>query len=279
MRRTGLSITAALVFSVLLASTACGGKPPRQPEEAGGGFANAEASTSADPAASREAAPSVAEPGESSPKAKPPKVDSGDEAPWIKARRLIREGKIEEAERQILDILDTDPTSSMAWHLAALAWASRGDYARAMDAFDRAMFQAAPKDMVFLRQKAEILKRAGKGEEAVLVFEEALRQQPDDPQMQATMAVLLLDQGKDLERAESLAAKAAAGKPEEPAYWETLGIIQQTRGRDVEAVISLHRLIKLDPDSPKARKLLLKSLEQLNPETVSRLVESGRPKR
>lgn len=80
-------------------------------------------------------------------------------------------------------------------------------------------------------------------------------------------------------RAEKLALRAVALQPDSPDYWQTMGLARQAQGKHADAVVSFHRVIRLNPQSHEARMLLLASLKELTPQEVSRLLaKPGRKK-
>jgi tetratricopeptide (TPR) repeat protein len=71
------------------------------------------------------------------------------------------------------------------------------------------------------------------------VLEEVYEQDPADPGINNDLGYLYADQGKNLEKAESMIRIAVASQPENPAYLDSLGWVLYRLGRHDEALVEL----------------------------------------
>jgi tetratricopeptide (TPR) repeat protein len=93
----------------------------------------------------------------------------------------------------------------------------------------------------------------GNRERAIELFEKALAQRSDLPQVKNDLAYLLLDKGVDLERAFSLAQEAQASLPESPVAADTLGVAYLRRNLPGPAAEQLRYAIRLADKAGEVR--------------------------
>lgn len=198
---------------------------------------------------------------------------------WLTARKLLLEGEASQALEVLNAETEANPNNLMAWHLKALALVASGKMEAAMQSFDVAVLELPLGYGDYLRQRGEVLVDLDRKQEALTIFEEAVVQMPNDPAILGGMAKLLVVEGVDMPRAEKLALRAVALQPDNPDYWQTMGLARQAQGKHAAAVVSFHRVIRLNPESQEARMQLLASLKELTPQEVSRLLaKPGRKK-
>lgn len=112
-----------------------------------------------------------------------------------------------------------------------------------------------------LAQHALALTRLGRGQEALVTYEEALQLRPQEPQLLNNLAWLLLEPGEgiepDVERAQAL-AEAAVRHAEEPhpAYLDTLARVLWEKGDRVHAIELQRQAVDLAPDNEEIRNTL-----------------------
>ena len=210
--------------------------------------------------------------GEEAEKAKPTPA-------WLKARQLILENEPGQALELLNAATEANPNNLIAWHLKALAQAASGQSEAAMRSFDVAVLELPLGYGDYLRQRGEVLVDLDREQEALTIFEEAVVQMPNDPAILGGMAKLLMLEGINMDRAEKLALRAVAVQPDNPDYWLTMGLARQAQGKNAAAVVSFHRVLRLDPESNLARSQLLASLKELTPQEVSRLLGQSRKKK
>ncbi|MFV8751094.1 rhomboid family intramembrane serine protease [Nannocystaceae bacterium ST9] len=82
---------------------------------------------------------------------------------------------------------------------------------------------------------------------AAASFDEALRREPDDPELANAVAWALVEAGVELERAEVLVRDALETEPERADFLDTLGWVLCKQGRTEEGVEALGRALEVDP--------------------------------
>jgi tetratricopeptide (TPR) repeat protein len=193
-----------------------------------------------------------------------------------KAKALYDQGKYEQAARELRLDLDLHPAAAGSWHLLALCLSATGDKQGAVQAFERAL-EWTPRDPTLLNDKATTLQAMGRGDEALKLYRQALDREPDNPVFMNNLAWALVQEDRDLAEAEKLAARAARQAADQASIWDTLGQVQQARGRHPQAVISFYRALRLDPNYPRVRARLTRSLVALTPAEVERLAVPKAP--
>ncbi len=187
-----------------------------------------------------------------------------------RGQSLFEQRKYPEAEKMLLEDLRLHPASAPTWHLVAMIRAASGDREGALRAFDQAL-AFAPRDAAIMNDKASTLNELGRTAEAGELYERALAIDTGSATVKANLAWALMQEGRQLDRAEGLALEAAQAEPDKSAMWNTLGRVQQARGENAKAAVSFYRAARLDPLGGQARERLLATLLALSPETVARL--------
>jgi tetratricopeptide (TPR) repeat protein len=98
---------------------------------------------------------------------------------------------------------------------------------------------------------AGLFERLGKPDDAILVYESALRNDPQAEVAANNLAMLLVSYRKDqpsLDRAKALAARFANST--NPAYLDTYGWVLYKRGESAAAITALQNALAKEPDSP-----------------------------
>ncbi len=105
------------------------------------------------------------------------------------------------------------------------------------------------------RRVIECYQRAGQPGEAVAVFRQALKADPDDVEMRVQLADALLANGQE-QAAYNEVRRAAEAAPENDDVQLRLGGIQLERGERRAAEVTLRRLLHRSPDRAEGRRLL-----------------------
>ncbi|HVR70468.1 MAG TPA: tetratricopeptide repeat protein [Vicinamibacteria bacterium] len=87
-----------------------------------------------------------------------------------------------------------------------------------------------------------------RGTEAVEVYREAARAQPEDAETHLRLGQALLSIGGDAEAALPVLERARDLRPDEPRTHGALGLAASALGRAAEAVSSFEAALRLDPD-------------------------------
>ena len=146
----------------------------------------------------------------------------------------LRRGQLEAARATLEQAVDQQPSLVRAW--LVLGGAYPDDPAKRLDVLGRGR-QANPKAAVLAVLLASEHQRAGKVDEAIKVYEEAIEDAPRDVAVVNNLAALLLDNRTDeasYKRALDLASRFANSK--QPMYLDTLGWAHY-RNKDYDAAI------------------------------------------
>ena len=138
---------------------------------------------------------------------------------------LTKFGRNDEAIKVFQDLLkrfaDNDEVVKLAHSSLSIIYVNQGDYA--------------------------------KGEaELEILFQKT----PDDPGLNNDLGYLYAEQGKNLEKAESMIRKAVQEEPDKPAYLDSLGWVLFKRGKVKEALEPLQKAVELQKlEEKKGRRL------------------------
>jgi Tfp pilus assembly protein PilF len=97
-------------------------------------------------------------------------------------------------------------------------------------------------------QRAILLERAGRTDEAVQSLEQLHRARPGDGTLSNALGFILADHGKRLQRAEKLIRAALESEPDNPAILDSLGWVRYRRGANAAALPLLERAWRLFRD-------------------------------
>jgi tetratricopeptide (TPR) repeat protein len=102
-------------------------------------------------------------------------------------------------------------------------------------------------------QMASLLEHAGKPDEAIQIYEDELRKNPNADVVANNLAMLLITYKKDpqsLDRAKSLSARFASSP--NPDFLDTYGWVLYKRGESTAAVAALQTALSKEPNSPSS---------------------------
>jgi tetratricopeptide (TPR) repeat protein len=126
--------------------------------------------------------------------------------------------------------------------------AEAGDVDAALKGLD-ALDKEYPDHPDLAYQRATVLETGGRTKPAITQFEKALKQRPDDPQLQNALGFTLADHRQDLPRAETLVRAALAVSPDSAAIQDSLGWVLFQRGKIDAALPVLARAWQNSGDS------------------------------
>jgi Flp pilus assembly protein TadD len=112
-----------------------------------------------------------------------------------------------------------------------------------------------PKDAAVLTQLGQLYDQAGRSADAVRVYREALRQQPNEPTAAANLAIYEAQSG-DTASAEARWKDVFARYPGLPGPGLNLAASQARRGDRPAAIATLRRLLRFHPCHAQAREIL-----------------------
>lgn len=176
----------------------------------------------------------------------------------LRARILMRLEQFDLAEKAADLALELDPDLASALEVRAKLALERGDSVAALAAFDAAA-AAAPRNPHFPHVSASIARELGDDDRAVAYLEDALSRQPTYALAASDLALLLAAQGRELDRALSLARLAVSQSGTSSALG-TLGWVRYQRGEFNLAVSTFRSLLQREPNRPTTQYRLGLSL-------------------
>jgi tetratricopeptide (TPR) repeat protein len=158
---------------------------------------------------------------------------------------LSREGRLEEAERQLEASLAIVPAYQSAHDNLGIVLMKRGRVDEAIGHFEAAV-AASPEDAKIRYNLGTALVTAGRLDEALHALDEAIRLRPDFAQAHFNRAMTLrrLGRAEEALRAFDLAIRY---RPDRAESWANRGFLLATLGRTDEAASDLRRALVLRP--------------------------------
>ncbi|MCW5558538.1 MAG: tetratricopeptide repeat protein [Verrucomicrobiae bacterium] len=195
------------------------------------------------------------------------------------AELYLAQGRPGQAHEVIEQSLRTESDSAVHWLNTAdlFAWLAQADPGskEAADAGRRAALDRAaalkPADPGLLLRLGRARMDLGDAEAAEALIQEAGRQLPKDPAVAASMAELLIREGRLKEARESLELLSRVN-PTSHFPWYFLAIVDLEEGRGADAISKFHRAIALNPDFEPAYSDL--AVAQLNGKLVTEALET-----
>jgi len=159
---------------------------------------------------------------------------------------LQRSGRLQEAERLYLEVLEQEPGDFTARHLLGVVRAQSGRMEQALADIDAAL-TFNPNDPDAHLNRANVLKMLDRPQDALTGYDSALRLKPGWPQAENNRGTVLQALGR---HAEALAAYDRVLEAE-PGHVEALnnrGSVLQDLKRPAEALASYERALRLAPN-------------------------------
>ncbi|HKE26929.1 MAG TPA: tetratricopeptide repeat protein [Bryobacteraceae bacterium] len=133
-------------------------------------------------------------------------------------------------------------------HLPSAEGALYGAIAREAPAdLARELARTRPQQAAFYAELGQTWRRAGKLDQALNAYQQAIQSQPDSVRTLIAAAELWKDSG-DLSRAEKALQRAIEIAPDSPAAWYQAGAVDFSLGRTESALQKMERVVTLDPD-------------------------------
>ena len=167
------------------------------------------------------------------------------------ARRLVAEGRLEEAIPHLERARDAAPHHPDALWMLAVARLRLGNLPEAA-ALGEEFGRLVPESPTGPLLRASALTALGRLPEAEHALEEALVRDPRHPEARRNLAILLGRQGRIAEAVTRLEALQAE-YPGRPEVLAPLGTLYVQAGREAEGLSALLRAAQADPDSFEAR--------------------------
>jgi choline-sulfatase len=163
---------------------------------------------------------------------------------------LEAEGRIDEAVQAVQHALTLDPKYARLHLLYAELESRRGRRQEALPHVDAAL-EIDPHFAEAKIRKAYLLEQLGRADDAAAVLQQALREDEQDPPVNAAYAQIVDLRRGDLAAAEKRLRKAVARDPFLASAWQLLGLTLVRAGRTNEATDAYQEALRRVPDSPE----------------------------
>ena len=160
---------------------------------------------------------------------------------------LHREGRLEEAERVYLAVLEQDERSASALHFLGVLRHQQGKSLQAVDLVRRAI-TLDPGYVDAMSNLGNILQQIGATVDAVAMYQRALELQPDHADALRNIGLALRKTRRFEEAAESLEA-AVAGSPDNVENYYALAGAYKDLARYEEALAALRKSLEVKPQA------------------------------
>lgn len=171
-----------------------------------------------------------------------------------RAAGLLAQGKPADALAEARALAIELPGVGKVQHLLALTLKADGQLDAARRAFETAL-SLDPQDPQLAANHANLLVALGETEAAIARYRAALALDPGNAEAWINLSVSLLRSG-DIAGALDAAQRATTASPQWPAGWHALGAAQRAAGDIEGAAASLGTAVSLDPDNPPLRLAL-----------------------
>jgi tetratricopeptide (TPR) repeat protein len=178
-------------------------------------------------------------------------IEKGDPM-FVKARTfaafiLRQENDLKKARKVIVEAREIEPDNKNLLLYYVLIMRDLKEY-REAEQLMREALNKDPNDERLLFNLGLVLHERGAEAEALGIMEKVVELNPRNSDALNYLAYGLVEQGKDLDRAQDLARRALEVKPQDPFYLDTLGWAQLKAGKLVEAEASLSKAAALASD-------------------------------
>ena len=174
---------------------------------------------------------------------------SSFEVHYYLGRALVALGKPREAAPHFEKAIERLPGFSAAYLALADCRIATKDLNGALEAV-RHGETASPKDPRLFEREAQLLKRLGRAQEAVLPYESAITLAPKDALLRVQLGELHRDLG-NLPKAVTLLREAVQLDPSVASYWNSLGMVLGATVQMPEAEKAFREALSRDPRDPQ----------------------------
>ena len=178
------------------------------------------------------------------------------------AVNLLRNGKLDDAERLYRQILQIQPTNPDALHFLGVLLHQRGDSVEAMRLIEQSVAQQ-PDYADAYNNLGNILSSLGQSAEAVAAYRQAIACRADFPEAYKNLGVALRLQG-DVAEAIEILQQGIAIKPDYAAAYFSLGRTLSAADQPEAAIQALQEGLQRDPRKPGGYRELGRVLYALN---------------
>jgi FkbM family methyltransferase len=163
----------------------------------------------------------------------------------VRADKLRTEGRLDEAERMLRELLKSSPRQEGAWLSLAKLLATRGDFPAAERAYNE-LLAIDPGAFDARVNLGLLLSQRGALPEALAEYEQALKTKPDHALALRNYGGLLRGSGA-LDQAVQVLTRALALSPDDAAAHTNLGLALSAQGEQRRALVHLERAVALAP--------------------------------
>ena len=167
------------------------------------------------------------------------------QALFTQAAGLHQQGKLAEAERLYMELLQIDPWNVPGRHLFGVLRSQQGRNDEALELIGGAL-QSNPKDFGALLNYGLVLQRSGRVDDALKAYDRALTLKPDFAEAHFNRGVLLLER-KRFEEALASFGKALALRPHHADAYYNRGIAFSELRRLEEALACYDKALSFNP--------------------------------
>jgi tetratricopeptide (TPR) repeat protein len=157
------------------------------------------------------------------------------------------QGKLDLAVSQYQQLLSRNPKSAELRLRLGDVYRRKADWNNAIAMFQQA-HQLAPN--LAATELASSLESAGRSGEARALYEQLVRQRPNDPFLQNSLAFTIVETGGNLEEAQQLAQRALEKVPGQLHFADTLGSVYLKKKMTGSAVQIFRNLVRQDSKNP-----------------------------
>ena len=162
----------------------------------------------------------------------------------------LAEGRLEDAEGLLKDLLNAEPSNLPAAHLMAEALARRGELPAA-EALLAHCLARAPQLHLVRQSLALLLHRQGRPGEALIELDRLLVREPRNNRCRVAKAAIMTELG-DYAGAAEVTVALLEDFPDQPQAWMVHGHGLRTLGRIEATVAAYRRVLELDPGRAEA---------------------------
>jgi len=161
------------------------------------------------------------------------------------AFKNFQEGSLEQAEKDCLEIMKSDPENSEILHLIGITCYHLGANDRAVEYLEKAL-QQEPENADFSYDLGNVYQNQGELDDAVKAYRKALEFEPEHADAHNNLGMVLHDQRK-LNEAAIHYQKALELTPQNPYIHNNLGLLYQEQEDYTKAIAHYGRAIQLEP--------------------------------
>jgi len=166
----------------------------------------------------------------------------------------VHEGEDDLAMAEFQRALDSARNLSSATKADLLFYLAEANYRKGDLNEALRLLQAAaaanPKNTRIMLELATLLEETGRAEQAIPIYEQSLKLDPNQPRALNNLAYILAERGVDLDRALDLAQKAAQKVKDSGDIQDTLGWAYLKKNQPDEAVTALRTALQSQPQNP-----------------------------